>query len=210
MRKFMFGVAALAASAFGASQAMAEDLEILDGQIAQAFAQVLTQAAEKVEKVQVKVEADLEKACGVHREQTGVILVPSKDLSPENEAAGKDPGAPVAHMFMSQGFNLVVDGKPVDPKKLRSLTVSAPDGNEIKVSYVTLAARHTDDDIWHLYAYGTDDKPLLDAQIGEGSGPGTQPLALEIKDFDDNGGTAFITFFDQYQCSFKVNYKAPE
>ena len=111
---------------------------------------------------------------------------------------------------MSQGFNLVVDGKPLDPKKLRTLAVGAPDGNEIKVSYLALAARHTDDDEWHLYAYGTDDKPVLDAKIGEGTGPGTQPLAIEIKDFDDNAGTAYITFFDRYQCSFKVNYKAPE
>ncbi len=210
MRKLLVGVAALAIGGLGTARAMAEDLEILDAQIAQAFAQVLTEAAEKLEKLQVKVEGDLEKACGVHREQTGVILVPNKEISPENEGVKKDPGAPVAHMFMSQGFNLMVDGKPLDSSKLRTLNVTTPDGNEIKVSYLTLAARNTDDDEWHLYAYGTDEKPVLDARIGEGTGPGSQPLAIEIKDFDNDEGTAYVTFFDRYQCSFKMNYKAPE
>jgi hypothetical protein len=210
MRKFMLGVAALAACAGGATSALAEDLEVLDGQIAQAFAQALMPAAEKVEKLQVKVEGDLEKACGVHKEQTGLLLVPQKDIKPENEAVNSDPGAPLSHLFMSDGFTVVVDGKPVDAAKLRTLSVMGPDGNEIKVRYLTLAARHTDDDVWHLYGYGTDAKPLIDARIGEGAGPGTQPLALEVKDFEDNAGTAYVTIFDRYQCSFKVAYKAPE
>ena len=69
MKKFLCGVAALAASAVGAA-AMAEDLEILDPQISQAFAQVLQEAVDKVEKAAVKVDCDIEKACGVHREQS--------------------------------------------------------------------------------------------------------------------------------------------
>jgi hypothetical protein len=212
MRKLSFVAAALAACAWGASSAMAEDLEVLDSQIAQAFAQALTAVAEKVEKPQVKVEGDIEKACGVHKEQTGLLLVPQKDVSPEGaqgDAVNSDPGAPLSHMFMSDGFTLVIDGKPVDVSKLRTLTVTTPDGNEVKVRYLVLAARHTDDDVWHLYGYGSEEKPVLDAQIGEGAGPGTQPLALEVKDFEDNAGTAYLTIFDRFQCSFKVAYKDP-
>jgi hypothetical protein len=48
---------------------------------------------------------------------------------------------------------------------------------------------------------------LIDAQIGEGTGPGTQPLALEVKDLDKNEATAFITIFDQYQANFKISHK---
>jgi hypothetical protein len=207
MRKLVLGIAALVACAWGSAAAMAEDLEVLDPQIAQAFAQALVPAAEKIEKLQVKVEADTDKACGVHKEQTGLILVPQKDIQPENDAVNKDPGAPLAHLFMSPGFAPVIDGKPLDAAKMRSLTIMGQDGNEHKVSYLTLAARHTDDDAWHLYGYGTDDKPLLDARIGEGAGPGTQPLALEVKDFEDGNGTAYVTIFDRFQCSFKINFK---
>ncbi|MBI3837617.1 MAG: hypothetical protein HY288_06755 [Planctomycetia bacterium] len=207
MRKLVLGIAALVACALGSAAAMAEDLEILDPQIAQAFAQALVEAADKIEKPQVKVEADSEKACGVHKEQVGLILVPQKDIQPENEAVNKDPGAPLAHLFMSVGYFPVVEDKPVDQAKLRTLTFTGQDGAEHKVSYLTLAARHTDDDAWHLYGYGTDEKPLIDARIGEGAGPGTQPLALEVKDVEDGTGTAYITIFDRFQCSFKVNYK---
>lgn len=214
MKKFMLGLAVLAGGVGGSAVALAEDLEVLDPQIAQAFAQALVTEAEKIEKCQVKVQADNEKACGVHREMAGLILVPQKDLSPDtaatSEEVNKDPGAPVAHLFMSQGFSPVIDGKPLDAAKLRSIKVMSPDGQEINVSYLALAARHTDDDVWHLYAYGTDEKPILDVQIGEGAGPGTQPVALEVKDLEDNTGTAFVTLFDRFQCSFKLNYKAPE
>jgi len=189
---------------------MAEDLEVLDPQIAQAFAQALTEAAGKIEKPQVKIDGDVEKACGVHMDQVGLIIVPQKDITLENEAVNSDPGAPLAHLFMSPGFVPVIDDKPIDAAKLRSLTFAGQDGAEHKVNYLALAARHTDDDAWHIYAYGADEKPLLDIAVGEGSGPGTQPLALEVKDLEDNTGTAVVTIFDQYQASFKVNYKAAE
>ncbi len=207
MRKLVLGIAALAACGLIASKAVAEDLEILDSQIASAFAQALNDATAKIEKPQVKIDADIDKATGVHKEQTGILLVPQKDITPENEAVNSDPGAPLAHMFMSMNFTPIIDGKPVDPSKLRTLTFQGQDGNDHKAYYLALAARHTDDDVWHLYGYGSDSKPLLDIQIGEGTGPGTEPLALEVKEFENNQGTAYITIFDRYQCNFKVNYK---
>lgn len=213
MRKAYLGIAALMACGLATTSAVADDLEILDPQIAQAFAQALCESADKIEKPQVKVDADIEKSCGVFMdagEPVGLIIVPQKDLTPENESVNKDPGGPVAHLFMSPGFAPVIDDKPIDPAKMRELTFAGQDGQEHKVNYLALAARHTDDDVWHLYAYGVDEKPVLDVQIGEGTGPGTQPLALEVKDVNDNTGTAYVTFFDMYQCSFKLNYKAPE
>jgi hypothetical protein len=209
MRKFMLGIAALAACAWSTSAVLAEDLEILDPQISQAFAQVLAEAAEKVEKPQVKIEGDIEKACGVHKEQVGLILVPQKDLNAENipDGVNSDPGAPMAHLFMSKGFTPVIDGKPLDKAKMRTVKFMGQDGNEQEVLYLALAARHTDDDVWHLYGYGSEEKPVVDARIGEGAGPGTQPLALEVKDLEDNTGTAYVTIYDRFQCSFKLNFK---
>lgn len=211
MRKLMLGIAALVACSWGAASAMAEDLEVLDPQIAQTIAQVLVEAAEKIEKPQVKIEGDVEKTCGCHRDRTGMLLVPDKNIKPDpdNEGVKSDPGAPLCHLFMSDGFTLVLDGKPVDVAKLRTLSVAGPDGNEFKVRYLAMTARHTDDDVWHVYGFGTDEKPLLDAQINAGAGPGSQPLAIEIKEFEDDAGTAYVTIFDQFQCSFKVAYKAP-
>jgi hypothetical protein len=212
MRKLLWGMAALAAGAFGAASAVAEDLEILDPQISQAFAQFLNDEIAKVEKVQVKIEGDVEKATGVHREQTGLILVPQKDMKAEDipDAVNSDPGAPMGHLFMSMGFAPMVDGKPIDQAKLRTLKFTGQDGNEQTVSYLALAARHTDDDVWHLYGYGTDEKPVLDVQIAEGAGPGTQPLAIEVRDVEGDVGTCYVTIYDRFQTNFKISYKAPE
>ncbi|MGD9721721.1 MAG: hypothetical protein AB7O59_05460 [Pirellulales bacterium] len=210
MRNALLGCGALVACAVGASAATAMDLEILDPQIAQAFAQALCESADKIEGVKVKVDPDIEKSCGVFmqaEEPVGLIIVPHKDISPENEAANSDPGGAVGHLFLSKGFAPVIDDKPIEESKMRTIKFAGQDGMEHEVNYLTLAARHTDDDVWHLYAYGSDEKPILDVQIGEGTGPGTQPLALEVKDVEDNTGTAFVTFFDMFQCSFKLNYK---
>jgi hypothetical protein len=204
-------MAALAAGAFGAASAQAEDLETLDPQIAQAFAQFLTEQADGIENPQIKIEGDIEKACGVNREQTGLILVPQKDIAPDAiaDSVNSDPGGPIAHLFMSMGFAPVIDGKPLDKSKMRTLKFTGQDGAEQEVSYLALAARHTDDDVWHLYGYGSDEKPVLDVQIGEGSGPGTQPLALEVREVEDNTGTCYVTIFDLYQTSFPITYKVP-
>jgi hypothetical protein len=212
MKSLLLGFAVLSVATLGAASAVAEDLEILDPQISQAFAQFLTEVADKIEKPQVKVEGDIEKACGCHREQVGLIIVPQKGLKPEeiSDAVNSDPGAPVGHLFMSMGFAPMVDDKPLDAAKMRTLPFTGQDGTEQKVRYLTLAARHTDDDVWHLYGYGTEEKPVLDVQIGEGTGPGTQPLAIEVKDIENNTGTCYVTIFDLYQTSFKLNYKEPE
>ena len=138
-----------------------------------------------------------------------MILVPQKDLSAENipDGVNSDPGAPMGHLFMSKGFSPVIDGKPLDRAKLRTLKFTGQDGNEQEVSYLALSARHTDDDVWHLYGFGSEEKPVLDVQIGEGAGPGTQPLAIEVKELENDMGTCYVTIYDRFQCSFKLNYK---
>src|SRR5262249_34085346 len=104
MKKLVLGMAAMVACAFGTAVASAEDLEQIDAQICEAFAQALVPAAEKIEKCQVKIEGDQEKACGVHKEQVGLILVPHKQIGPDTEGIDKDPGAPLGHLFMSEGY----------------------------------------------------------------------------------------------------------
>ncbi len=206
MRNILCGLAVLTAGALGAASAAAEDLEVLDPQIAQAFAQVLGDAVDKLESPALKVDCDLDNCCGVFKETIGLILVPHRDLKSDEipEAVNSDPGAPLGVLFMSSVFSPVVDGKPLDKSKLQELKVIGQDGTEQTVYALLLAARHTDDDSWHLYGYGSDDKPVVDAQISEGFGPGTVPLALEVKDIENNEGNCIVTIYDMYQSTFKL------
>jgi hypothetical protein len=210
MRKLLLTVAALAAGACGAASAGADDLPILDPQISQAFGQFLTEVAEKIESPQVKIEGDIEKSTGVHQENIGVIVVPQKGLAGIPESVSADPGAPLAHLFMSPGFTPVIDGKPLEASKLRTLAFTGQDGSEQKVSYLALTVRRTDDQVYHLYGYGSEEKPVLDLQPGSGAGPGTMPIALEVRDFKDNLGRCFLTVYDRYQANFQIGYTPPE
>ena len=47
-------------------------------------------------------------------------------------------------------------------------------------------------------------QPLIDIPLSKNAGPGTKPLAVEIKEIQDREGKLFVTLFDKDQASFKV------
>jgi len=67
-----------------------------------------------------------------------------------------------------------------------------------------LAIRQVSDKDRRLYVYGTDSKPLMDIPLSKNAGPGTQPVAVEIKEIQDQQAKLFVTLFDKDQASFKV------
>lgn len=183
--------------------ATAADLPSLDAAACKALAQPLTSAAEKADKPVLKIVGNLEKANGARQDKLQMIVVPQKDFDPETPGANADPGLPLAHLFLPEGFVPLVDGKPIDQARLGTLTINTPSGPQ-KFGYLALAARHTNDGAWRLFAYGADAKPLVDAEFGEGNGNGVQPVSFEVRDWQNNAGNVFITLFDEWQCSFKL------
>ena len=60
---------------------------------------------------------------------------------------------------------------------------------------------------YRLYGIGRNaNQPLIDARFDDGEGPGQTPLALEVKDIDEESETAavVITVFNKYQAAFRA------
>jgi hypothetical protein len=98
-----------------------------------------------------------------------------------------------------------VNGQKLDASKLRTVSFQADDGSEHEVNVLLLSARQLSESDYRLYAYGTGDKPLIDAQFTEGSGPGAEPVAVEVTNVDEaeRQGDVVITVFGKYQAKFR-------
>jgi len=171
----------------------------------------LVEQAAKIATPQITINAEVEKANGVHvQRKMGILVVPQKDLKESEELAAKfktDSGASLAYLFLHH-LVPVVDGKRIDEKKLRSVTITDKDGASHTVHVLLLAIRQPSPDDYRLYAYGQDAKPIVDAKFAEGAGPGPEPVAVEVKNPNESTheGTIAITVFGKYQATFTGAY----
>ncbi len=182
------------------------ELETIDSETARQVAEQFSKQVQKFKKPQVKIKPDPSKANGVHKpNEAGVLIVPQKDLAEDKlrDAAKSKAGAGVAFLFMYR-LVPVVDGTGVSKEKMRSVTHTNENGDKIAINCLILAIRQVSDKDRRLYVYGTDSKPLIDIPLSKNAGPGTQPVAVEIKEIQDQQGKLFVTLFDKDQASFKV------
>jgi hypothetical protein len=186
-----------------------DGLTPIEPEIAKKFGKILSDEADKIEKPQVKISADPEKASGVHvPEKVGTLIVPQKDLVPGEELAQKfkqEKGASLAYLFLHR-LTPVVNGTVADVSRLHAVKLTDDNGQQHTVYLLLLSVRQLGEDDYRLYAYGHEDKPLVEARFAEGTGPGPEPTAVEVKEIDEQAkrGTMTVTVFGKYQASFPI------
>jgi hypothetical protein len=187
---------------------LAQNLEELDPERAQRVAEMLVAKAGQIESPQVDLQVDVAKASGMKVRDDGLLVVPQKGLSEmgDNTEVESEQGAPLAYLFMSEGFCPVVEGTQVAQSKLRILAVTDKQGVQRKAKCFLLAVRKVSDDDWRLYVYGAEKKPLVDVQFTESSQEKPGPIALSIDDVAGNEGTLTVTVFGKYQAGFRAAY----
>lgn len=192
--------------------AIAVDLEPISGDLTKALGERLSELAGKIENPRIHVDADAEKANGVHLpDRLGVMVVPQKGLKESDELAAKfqtPTGAELAYLFCYHVVP-VRDGQPIDASRLHAVTVTTDAGEDRTIHVLHLAVRQLSEDDYRLYGYGKGESPVVDAKFSqreEQSGP--EPVAVEIEDADEQTrqGTVVITVFGKYRASFKAAY----
>ncbi len=209
MNRFSLCLSFLMWSTLSAVALAQAELETIDSESAKQVAEQFSEQVQKIKKPQVKIEPDPSQANGVHKPgEAGVLIVPQKDLTEDKllDAAKSKAGAGIAFLFMHR-LVPVVDGKGVSKEKMRSVTYTNENGDKIAIYCLILAVRQVSDKDRRLYVYGTDSKPLIDIPLSKNAGPGTQPVAVEIKEIQDQEGKLFVTLFDKDQASFKVMHQ---
>jgi len=199
------------AIAYGAPTTSFEDLKPIEAEVAKGFGKLMADEAAKFDKPQIKIEADADKANGAHIPDTiGVLIVPQKDLKESEELAAKfkaDRGAPLAFLFLYR-VAPVVNNATVDKSKLRPVKLADEQGKEHTVHTLLLSVRQVADDDYRLYAYGYNDKPIVDAKFSERTASGTNPVVVEVKDVDHDKrqGKLVVSVFGKYQATFTIGH----
>jgi hypothetical protein len=192
-------------------KAEASPLEEMDADTAKEYGGMIAGLfAKELKDPQVKIEGDVDKAVGLVNltSREGIIAIPVKNFKEdlENKQLETENGMGLCYLFMSQTFNPIVDGKPVDEKKLRVVKFSDADGNERKATCLLCAAKH-DGDEWKLFVYGSDKKPLIESPFGEAGDAPKADLALTIQDPTPEKGQLVFNLFGKYSAAITVGLK---
>jgi hypothetical protein len=199
----------LGAKAWGDESPLVE----MESDVAKQYGGRLVELLKKEHKdLPVKLEADPDKAIGLSNEEThdGIILVPLKgfeEREPTDADKEKANGVGMCYLFLSPSLNPLVDGKPVDPKKMRTVTVKDEDGNEHKATCLVCSVKNIEGDDWQLFVYGADKEPLVKSSFEETADAPKKDLALTIKDVKDDKATLAINMFGKYCVTIPISHK---
>ena len=134
----------------------ASPLEEMDADTAKEYGGMIAGLfAKQLKNPQVKIDADVDKSVGLVNLNTreGIIAIPVKNFKEdrENKSVESDTGMGICYLFMSQTYNPLVDGKPIDAKKLRTVKFTDADGNERAAICLLCSVKHVEGDDWQLY-----------------------------------------------------------
>ena len=140
-------------------------------------------------------------------EGLGMILVPADGLNEEEAEMEVGDSAPLALLFTSTPILPAIDGRLIDRDRLHSVAFTDDEGDEHEVNCMMLIVKRIAEEDYRLYGIANaNTEPLVDARFDDGEGPGQTPLALEVKDIDEESETAavVITVFNKYQAAFRA------
>ena len=192
------------------SISQAEDLQKMAPEMSQLFAKHLSELFNKEnQERQAKFEVDPALATGLHSGQDGIIAVPIKGMKEGtvDPAVESENGGGLCYLFMSPCFTPIVDGKPVDAKKLRKIKFDNGQGMEREAICMIVTVKHVGGDDWRLFAFGADKTPVINSQFGESSTGGDNLVAIRFIDGKDKKGSLELTLLKKYSAAFTISSK---
>jgi hypothetical protein len=211
----MLSIGLLAACASWTGLCAAADatplVELEQGIAQQYGGMLLDKYKAEVKDPQIKFEGDPDKAVGLFNPMTndGIIVIPVKNWKEdrENKALDSETGVPMCYLFLSTRYNPLVDGKPIDDKKLRKLKFMDDNGNDRQALALLCTVKHVEGDDYRLQVYGADKKPIVEAQFGEATDAPKGTLAIAIKEPTKEKATLAFTIFEKYGADLTIAHK---
>jgi hypothetical protein len=188
----------------------ADDLEVISPEVTQLYAKHLSDLFEKENADrQIKFEIDADQATGVHAGQDGLIVVPVKGLKEDapDPAVETEKGGGLCYLFLSTCYIPLVDGKPIDAKKLHHIKYTNGEGEVRETVCLLISVKHVEGDDWRLLAFGTEKTPVIDARISEGADSTDKPLEFRVRDVKDQKANLVFQLFSKYSASFAIAHK---
>lgn len=210
MKRLSWICVALVALLGSTSIGRAADLEQMAPEVSQLFAQHLSTLFKKeYPELQSKFEVDPAQATGVREGQDGIVAVPIKGLK-EGEidpAVESEAGAGLCYVFLSPCYVPMVDGKPIEDKKLRRIKFDNGQGAQREAICLLVTVKHVQGDDWRLYGFGTEKAPVINAQFGGATTNADKSFALRVNALKDKKAMLEVTLHNKYSTSFFIATK---
>lgn len=192
------------------SDSRAGEMQPMSPESSQRYGQHLSELFEKENgERQVKFEVDPAQATGLHEDQDGILIVPIKGLK-EGEidpAVESENGGGLCYLFLSPCYTPVIDGKPIDGKKLRRVKFKNGQGDDREAICLLVTVKHAGGDDWRLFAFGAGKSPVIDSRFSESPENVDRTLAIRVSGAKDNKANLALTLHKKYSASFAIGQK---
>jgi hypothetical protein len=202
IRNIWLCAALIALQGFG-SAIRAGEMQQMSSESSQRYGQHLSELFEKENRErQVKFEVDPTQATGLHEDQDGILVVPIKGLKEEviDPAVVSENGGGLCYLFLSPCYTPVVDGKPIDGKKLRRVKFKNGQGDDREAICLVVTVKHVGGDDWRLFAFGAEKTPVIDSRISESQENVDRTLAIQVGGAKDNKANLALTLYKKVFC----------
>ena len=155
----------------------------------------------RLKGVQLKIEADPEKADGMKSNDAGLVVFPDKDLTAEKlENAGKTI-VPLGQLYL-RGIAPAKDGKPADNDRMHILMIE--DGGKAQRVWLCLLGAQKRDGKLELVLYGSEKTPLLQAELRQYESSQDTPIAVSVEKRDDGSAGVTLGILGKYKATFVI------
>jgi outer membrane protein assembly factor BamB len=149
---------------------------------------------------QANFEVDLDKGRGFFDQRDAIFVLPVKGLNEDrlDQDAGSGQGAPVCHLLVSSGLQVLVNGKPLDTIKLRFAKGLSHAGEEKESAGFVCTARRKGGGKLELCLFGADKEPVFATPLERVQSPDSADFEAKM----GNGQRALLmTFFGKYEAT---------
>jgi hypothetical protein len=167
------------------------------------IAPMLLENSARLKSVQLKINADAEKADGMKANDAGLIVLPDKDLTVEKLARAGKEIVPLGQLYL-RGIAPAKDGKPADNDRMHILMIE-DSGKAQRVWLCLLGAQKRDGKL-ELVLYGSEKIPLLRAELRqhETSQDKDTPITVSVEKREDKSADVTLGILGKYQATFVI------
>lgn len=152
---------------------------------------------------QVKFDIDLQKGRALYDGKYAIFVLPAKGLSEDRvDKDSEGPhGAAFCHLFLGMTFELLVDGKPIERKRLRIAKGLNHEGEDSEAVCFIGTLRRTKAKDLELCLFGFEKEPLFRAKLESAPAPpGTADFEINVGNANGEQ-TVRLLVFGKYAAS---------
>lgn len=165
------------------------------------YARICVEGLGDLADAQVRVRAEVDRACAVRGEGGGAMAVPDAKLTPDALAKlGKDT-VPVGQLWLRK-WTVVVDGKAAPRGKLRIATIRIEDKDR-PMPLLLLGMRHGSKGP-ELVAFGADRQPLVVVPLERSDTVQETPVDLEWRRGENDIDELTVQIAGRYRGTLRI------